>query len=211
MSVATSVVLGQARSLLNDITATNWTDATLIPLLQLAHQELQAQLRLANAPVMKGLVVDQAVAADAITITSPANCIEPIKVWERPQSGGSIANYTLMTEVDDLPLIVPGTNNTIGNWQWQNEIINIVGSSVAEYVRIWYWKSITLPVLNTDLVGFINAELYLSPRTAAIAAASVGNDALNSSLSQLALTGLSTVILANRGRVKPTQGMALRP
>ena len=108
MSVAASVVLGQARSLLNDPGATNWTDTVLMPLLQIGHQELQVALRASDSPVMKGLVIDVALADDTTTVANPTSIIEPIRLWERTQASTDYTSYVLMTEVDDLPLVEPG-------------------------------------------------------------------------------------------------------
>ena len=209
MSVAASVVLGQARSLLNDPGATNWTDTVLMPLLQIGHQELQVALRASDSPVMKGLVIDVALADDTTTVANPTSIIEPIRLWERTQASGDYTSYVLMTEVDDLPLVEPG--GTLKYWKWMDETFSFLGSTAAQYLRIWYWKQITLPALNTDLIGFINGELYLSPRTAALASVSLGNQALTAALTSQATMGLAQVIAANRGRAVPASGAAQRP
>jgi len=212
MSVQASVVLATARTLLNDDGNTLWTDVVLMPKLAQAHRELQVKLRFAASPVMRAIADDQAVAASAITVASPADMVEPIKLWERSGTGGTIADYIPMTEVDPLPITAQAA--TLIWWQWSiasAEVINFLGSSAARKVRILYWRSLAVPTANTDLIGFINGELYLAPRVAALAAGSVGSKDVMDWATGLALSNIGEVILSNRGRMKPADGTVMRP
>lgn len=212
MSVTAAVVLSTARTLLNDDASTLWTDVALIPKLAQAHRELQVKLRFAAAPVMRAIQDEVSVLTGALTMTSPADMVEPIKLWERGGSGGTIADYIPMTEVDPLPIMAQGA--TLAWWQWSvksAEIINFLGATADRKVRLNYWRSITVPAANTDAIGFINGELYLAPRVAALAAGSVGNKELMGWATGLAEGSLSEVILSNRGRLKPADGTIARP
>jgi hypothetical protein len=214
MSVQASVVLNTARTLLNDDGSTLWTDVVLFPKLAQAHRELQTKLRFSAAPVMRAISVDIAVTTGAVTITNPADMMEPIRLWERAGSGGTVADYAtgLMTESDPLP--DRAALATLVNWQWSvasPEVINFVAASADRKVKLLYWRSLAIPTLNTDAIGFINGELYLAPRIAAIAASSVGNAAVAGWASGLADGSLGEVILSNRGRLKPADGNTARP
>lgn len=208
MSVQASVVLATARTLLNDDAATNWTDAALFPKLQQAHKELQIKLRRAAAPVMKNKYTE-VLAANAIAFaTPPADLVAPIQLWET-SSGGAINTYALMTEADPLPNVIPTT--TLIWWAWIEEAVAFIGSSAIRQVLMSYWRALPLPQVNTDLIGFINGELYLAPRTAAIASGSVGQAAEMTALATLADGSLSEVILSNRGRAPQTPGQSIKP
>ncbi len=206
--VQASVVLNTARTLLNDDSVSLWTDAVLIPKLQQAHRELQTALRFSAAPVMKAISNDIAVAANATTLILPADFQEPIRLWEKAVADPQSA-YVLMTESDPLPVVAQAS--TLIWWQYRDEIISFISASANRLARLEYWKQLTLPVVNTDLVGFINAELYLAPRTAALASASIGEQARHDMYKALAEEKINMVILSNRGRLKPADGTVPRP
>jgi len=208
MSVLTSVVLATARTLLNDDAASNWTDAALIPKLQQAHRELQIKLRRAAAPVMKAQYTEVVGANVTAFATPPANLVAPIQLWET-SSGGAINTYALMTETDPLPNVLPTT--TMIYWSWKNEVVTFIGSSAVRQILMLYWRSLAIPQANTDVIGFIDGELYLAPRTAALAAGAVGQAAEMTALAQLADNSLAEVILSNRGRAPQMPGGSIKP
>jgi hypothetical protein len=207
MSVQSSVVLATARSFLNDDAATNWTDAALFPKLQQAHKELQIKLRRAAAPVMKNTYVET-VASGTAFATPPTDLVAPIQLWET-SSAGAANTYALMTEADPLPNVVAAA--TMIWWAWIEEAVQFIGSSTSRKILMSYWRSLPLPAANTDVIGFINGELYLAPRTAAIAAGSVGQAAEMQALATLADSSLTEVILSNRGRAPQTPGQSIKP
>lgn len=208
MSVQASVVLSTARTLLNDDLSTLWTDTVLFPKLAQAHRELQQKLRKMASPVMRKQTTPTEVLAAATTITSPADMVEPIRLWEGAHSA-DVSTFTLMTESDPLPNLDAAA--TLIYWQWYDEQINFIGSSANRDVMILYWRSLPIPAVNTDLVGMINAEVYLAPRVAALAAGSVGEAAVFQAMTALAESTLADVVLANRGRGTPASGAVGRP
>jgi hypothetical protein len=208
MSVQLSVVLATARTLLNDDAAANWTDAALIPKAQQAHKELQIKLRRAAAPVMKTNYVEVLAANATAFATPPADLVAPIQLWET-SSGGAANTYALMTESDPLPNVVPTT--TLIWWAWVEEVVTFIGSSAIRQVKMVYWRRLPIPAVNTDLVGFLDAELYLAPRCAALAAGSVGQAAEMQALTAIADGSLGEVILSNRGRAPQAAGVSLKP
>ena len=208
MSELVSVALGWARTLLNDDDATNWTDPVLIPKLQVAHKELQFALRNAGVPLMRAMSSPISVLTGALTVTLPTDLVEPITLWEAA-AATPLSGFVLMTEKDPLPLVAQAA--TLKYWQWYQETITFVGATAGRYVMMKYKRSLTLPDAAGDSIGFINGENYLAPRTAALAALSNGNKDLHDVLTQTATATLSTIILANRGRVPPSQGSAPRP
>lgn len=206
--VQSSVVLATARTLLNDDAVSLWTDAALFPKLQQAHRELQTMLRFSAAPVMKAISNDISVLANATTLTLPADFQEPLRLWEKapadPQTG-----YVLMTESDPLPIVAAAT--TLVYWMYRDEVISFIGASANRFVRLEYWRQLTIPTVNTDLIGFTNGELYLAPRTAALASASIGEQTRHDMYKALADDKINQVILSNRGRLKPQDGTVPRP
>jgi hypothetical protein len=207
MSVQASVVLATARTLLNDDAASLWTDAALMPKLQQAHNELQVKLRRAACPVMKNTYTETIAATNTVFATPPTDLISPIKLWEKA-SADPVTNYALMTEVDILPNLAQAS--TMIYWAWIQEAVIFLGSSASRMILMQYWRSLTLPTVNTSSIGFLNGELYLAPRLAAIAAGSIGDDKIMGTMTTLAEQSINEVILSNRGRVPASFGMAVR-
>lgn len=208
MSVQASVVLATARTFLNDDAANNWTDASLFPKLQQAHRELQIKLRRAAAPLMKSFYNEVITAGGLVFVTPPADLVAPIQLWEKAPTD-PITLYALMTEADPLPNVAQVA--TMIWWAWKQEVVTFVGSSANRQVQMLYWRSLPIPQVNTDPIGFINGELYLAPRTAAIAAGSVGEGNEMQVLASVADAALAEVILSNRGRAPQVPGSSIKP
>lgn len=208
MSVQTSVVLTTARTFLNDDAATNWTDNALMPKLQHAHRELQVKLRRAAAPVMKGSYTETINPGGLVFLAQPTDIIAPIQLWEKLPAD-PVQNYQLMTEADPLPNVA--TTTTLTWWAWVEEIVTFLGSTASRAVKMTYWRRITVPQANTDPVGFIDGELYLAPRTAAIAYGSTGDATSMATLATIADASLDQVILSNRGRAPQAANTSQKP
>lgn len=207
-SVQASVVLAGARQLLNDVSGAVWTDTVLIPKLQDAHRELQKIMKLVAAPVMKAIDNDISVLAFATTLTLPSDIVEPIRLWEKaPADAESL--YIPMTDTDPLPIVAQAA--TLVYWMWRDESVSFIGASANRFVRMEYWKSLTVPALSTDLLGITDAEIYLTPRTAALASLAVGEMEQFNTNSTEAEKHLNDIIVANRGKIGLRDGSTLRP
>jgi len=157
---------------------------------------------------MKGTYIETIPASGTAFSTPPVDLIAPIQLWENAPAG-PLANYQLMTESDPLPNVAQVA--TLVWWAWVNEVVTFIGSSASRMVKMVYWKRITVPQANTDLIGFIDGELYLAPRTAAIAYGSTGDGNSMGVLAGLADASLSEVILSNRGRAPQAQNQSQKP
>src|SRR6266699_3842919 len=95
------VAMDVARSKLNDVAATRWTDAALLPFIQQAHRELQVKLDLEGIPVINAVSVALSVPAlttDLSTVTNyPTDLIKPEWMKEK-QVGEPDWNYVDMTK-----------------------------------------------------------------------------------------------------------------
>jgi hypothetical protein len=158
---------------------------------------LQIELRQAAAPIMKNIYTATVAAGGVALPAQPADIIAPIQIWEKP-SGQPVTAFQLMTEADPLPNVLPIA--TLTWWGWVEEVVTFIGSTNSVDIRMTYWRQIPIPTTNAQLVGFIDAELYLAPMTASIAYGSTGDAASMQSLAAIATASLGKVILANRGR-----------
>jgi hypothetical protein len=114
-----------------------------------------------------------------------------------------------MTEADPIPLIAPQT--ALNYWHWDGENILFTGATSVREVLVFYWRSLPLPQSGTDTLQIIDGEMWLAPRTAAIAAASVGEETTAGAAATNAQSTFEQVILANRGRAPQGAGASIRP
>lgn len=191
-----SVALNGARGLLNDVSAQVYTDTMLIPSLQQAFWELQSILN-QNAASLSRKITTGTVVTPAKIITI-SDMIEPIRIWERPAGSTDDAAWVLMTEYDPLPNVMPDT--TLIYWQWDGTQINLIGSSVNRQYKINYRWDMPVPTGPSSSLVFIDAQVYLSPRTAALACQSLGQDKDYDRMNTIALSTIKIVVDANRGR-----------
>src|SRR5271169_2776811 len=199
--VPMSQVLTTSRTYLNDENATQFTDPVLIPKIQEAHRELQEELWVCGSPVVRGFSI--VAYAAGTTITGPTDMLCPTILFENATAAISTdTGWTPMTECFFLPLGVAKAA-TLGYWAWQQEVIQVIGATVARAVGIQYRRQVLIPSLATDLIGILFGESYLAARAAAMAAGSVGNAEVYAALSALAKENLAKVISANRGQQKP--------
>ena len=197
MSQPASVALATARTLLNDDGIQLWTDVALIPKLQQAHRELQAQLRVNACPITRNTAVSLVAINATVLTTPPTDMIEPITLWEKLSTDPDSA-YVRMTEYDPLPVVDVATR--LVWWKWTQEAIQFIGAISLRYVKVYYKRTIPLPASGADLIGIADGEFYLGPRTAALAYGSTGNPASSEWTTGMANLTLSQILLANRGR-----------
>lgn len=207
MAASTALVaLDTARTLLNDDGGSLWTDQKLLPKLVQAFRELQAELRVNSASIMRANNV-QTISASTPLLTI-ADIKEPIRLWEKAVGDPDTA-YVQMTEYDPLPNKIAAA--TLIYWQWDGTQVNFIASSANRVVKTSYWRSLTEPTASSDSLIFIDAEIYIAPRTAALAAGSVGEGDKYTAMSAVAEANLGRVINANRGRQAPPSPASPRP
>lgn len=167
--------LDSSRAHLNDVGATIWSNTVLFPFLQEAHRELRAYVILNGIPVINEENVDLTVPLGTTDLTTvagyPVDLIVPIWLKEK-QLNDDVSNYTDMTERDFLPTV--DQDIWLFWWTWRHEKILLVGSLNDENIRLRYRRQIPTPSLVSDSLGWLNAEMYTSYRTAALACQSIG-------------------------------------
>src|SRR3990167_910066 len=89
--------LDSARVYLNDTAKQNWSDVKLLPYLKEAYRDMLISLWLNGIPIMREKTSSPIdVAIGALTLTLPADFVEPIKLKER--SDGTNDSYVDMHE-----------------------------------------------------------------------------------------------------------------
>ena len=211
MSISVSALFTITRTLLNDDAVAVWSDNSLFPKLTQAHNELQIKLRRAAAPVMKNNYVEQLTPGATAFATPPSDLVAPIQLFETI-ANGIIDSYQMMTESDYLINTTP-PGPAIVYWNWFQETIKFAVPAIrtTRQVLMRYWRAIPTPTTDSALIGFINGELYLAPRIAALAAGSVGQSEEMQRWTQMAEVSVNDVILANRGRAPQIIGGSPKP
>lgn len=174
-----SIVLNEARFLLNDVGAKLATDTVLLPALKKAYRELQQNLVDNGISVARDQSAALAVpaATTALTFGStpalPANLIYPIMLHEK-QTGQSDSNYQKMTESVWPPDVTASTYRN--NWAWIEDEVRFPAAVGANVIRIRFWGSLAPIVDGTTNIPILDCETFLSARTAALAAIVIRKD-----------------------------------
>lgn len=187
------VAIKSARAFLRDINGITWTDSILFPFLQQAHGEMVQELELNSIGVVKKqspvLLVQ---AGDFTLINQPSDIVEPISMMER-RVGGNKDDFYDMYRVNFIPEDEPVQD--LRYWAFNGEQIQFVGCINDREVILRYDGTVSVPERLTDPLGFIFAERYIGPRTAALALDSIEKDSTR--LQVLADSALYKLIQTN--------------
>ena len=168
--------LKSARSYLRDHNAVTWSDPILMPFLQEAFGELIQELELNDIGVIRR--TSAIIKVPALTFNlpfQPADIVEPVDMMES-KLGASLDSFIDMQgPLNYLPADDPYPDR-LRYWSFNAEIISFVGCRQDRQVRLRYDAALPPPNKLTDSLGFIFAERYIGPRTAALALASVERD-----------------------------------
>ena len=154
----------------------NWTDYKLASKAVMAFEELEAELIIAGIPIIHSVTSVLTVPAittddinlDMSTVTGyPQDMILPIWLKER-QVNQMNRDFVDMVETDFLPNI--DRDNYLHYWCWFQNTIMLRGSMVDNQVQMRYQRYLPVPGVNTDSILVPLGQLYLAPRTAALAA-----------------------------------------
>lgn len=199
-------ILNLARTHLNDDSRLLWTDAKLIPKLQVAQRELESHFLLNGVSYNNETSVVLDVTADdddgvlidlSLNVSYPTDLIEPIKLFER-KTGELEDDFRLLTERSYLDGIAKSDTHRF--WCWKSDKIFLLGAMADAEVKVQYRKGVTLQSRLTETVVPIAAELYYSYKIAALASK-------DNELSGAADMALDRLV---RLSIKGTQGITVR-
>lgn len=193
-------VLASARVHLNDIPASIFTDAVLIPLAQEAHRELQAELLRLDAPTTQGFTM-VTLPAGQTDLTNqvgfPADLAFPVALRE---SADPPVAFTAMTEVDLASFLTYTTAATCRVWLWLSNFLYCGPASANRTILLDYRYKFTIPTAIGHVIGIIKGEQYMSYRTAALGAQMLGGDVEWERLQAQAVEHLQKVLDYHRGQ-----------
>jgi hypothetical protein len=159
----------EAANYLNDFGLTNFTKEQLFALMMTCHREMQVELVLNGIPVIKekSAVISIPVGNTDMGVDQPADLIEPVSCWER--AVGSTDDFQIMIAKSWEP--EEQKTESLRYWTWRGELILFLGATTAREVKLYYKGGIAVPTQEGDSLGFLFAENFLGPATAAKMAA----------------------------------------
>jgi len=194
MANVDSCLMG-ARTHLNDDSAINWPDTRLLTKFTEAFKDLQMQLEGNGIQVLDEVSADLTVPQGVTDLTTvsgyPTDLISPI--WLKEKQVGEDDSFLIsMTPVDFIPNVEQDI--TLNWWCWRMNKILLLGALNDVIVQIRYRRKLAVPTKNSDDIGVIQGENFLSYKTAAIAYNSIGNFKMGSFMEEAANSRLADLI-----------------
>jgi hypothetical protein len=161
----------RARVYLNDTADDLYTNAVLLPFLQMANDKLSDKLLVHGIPVQMEVATTATITALDTTYTLPADFMNPVRLWQKPVG----------QDVDFSPMFrkawEPGetyTSEFLGVWDYRNQQIIFQPATVDVDVRLDYNKILTALTVAGDTLQVFGSLSYLSSKTASLAAQHIG-------------------------------------
>lgn len=175
------------------------SDAQMLLIVAEVYIDLQHTLIENDVPVFNKIFDPITVPINAISIPPggqsgqlPNNFYEPVFLEER-QVGGTDADYIPMTERRNLP--VTSKSPTLIYWSFNEEEIQLIGSTSPREVRIHGLKLLEPLTKLEDLIKIRGADVYIAAQSAANCALTVmQNPTLAGSLAMIAKVKLDKLL-----------------
>jgi hypothetical protein len=185
--------LALARALVNDTSASVFTDALLLPLLNSAYRGLQRELAengvsvLAEQQDISMLVngmtgITPTELSDVSSPQLPTDCLMPHMLWERATANTADVFVPMEKFTSGGGMLNLQPSSYLRLWEWREDKINLIGATQGITVRLRYEKILPQLTLGTDPVQIRSASDPLGYATAALAARSRGARALAADL-----------------------------
>lgn len=176
-------VMDRAAVYLNDYSKVMYTYVAQLPLLNTALDDLQRIFEQNEVPVTD--TVSAVIPVDANTSSIPfqvgnphlpADLVEPQILWQRVR--GTDPWFGPVDKVDFLPRYDEGIEvPQILQWVWQAQEIRFLAANIDLDVKLDYIRNLFTDLTSsTDPIVVINGFGYLAYRTAALAAALIGEN-----------------------------------
>lgn len=174
-----SAIMDMSAALMNDVAQETYTDAAMLPYLNIAFDDLQEIFEENNIPVtneVSAILTPVTAGTTVISFTSspalPSNLIEIQQLYERSTG---IIPWIPMRREEFLPLSLEDQSLTqFLIWAWVDQEIRLIEATASIDLKIDYIKSIfATPILIADVavdLPIINVKQYLGYATAALCA-----------------------------------------
>jgi hypothetical protein len=197
-------VFTSARALLNDIAGDQYDNESLIPMLQMATQEMSEMYELNSMPKTNNtsavIEVDAGVTEIGfLGITPapnnlPADLVEIQELWYSPRDQNV---WIPMTRRNFLPHYLENVSvPPLTYWTWQEEKIKFLPANEDSDIKIDYIQNLFPDIVDSGTQLFlIDGRTFLNYRTAALAAEFIGeNETRANKLNTFAIPALDRVL-----------------
>lgn len=192
MPVTVSSILSEARFMLNDTTATLYTDAALLPAARKAYEEFESWAESYNLQLVKkdtGDITPQTVEGNYVVMRFtgdgaatnpqfPADFRIPVRIWEK-ENGQDRTFYAQMEEVEFRPVVgTTVSRQTYGFWMFDGKTLYLpaISTPSSRNILIQYIGSTISFTDETSTLYDIHFKTHLAARTAALAAMYIGQN-----------------------------------
>lgn len=198
MATTATTVAARAAALLNDPSQTIYTNTVLLPLIQIAYDELEDRFRVEGVPALSKI---SATITHAASTTQPQNLdistltdfIEPIIIEERDTGSTDPAAWTPLIETTWL--VNQAQSSSLNYYSWREQKIYLLGAIQSRDVRVKYHRDLTAVAAIGDTIEPSRALNFLAFRTAALAAKYITqNDSRFQALSIDATNAIMTLV-----------------
>lgn len=177
-------IIDMSASLMNDTAQTVYTDAAVLPYLNMAIEKMLQVLERNNIPITNEtsaaitLPIGTTVLGFATTPALPTDLIEIQQVWE---SATGLDQWTPMVQKEFIPHFIQGVQTSkFLIYVWMDQEIRVPVSNAdndlkIDYVRQVIATPITIGAINTNL-DVINCKNYLGFYTAALCSQFIGEN-----------------------------------
>lgn len=179
--VASDVFDGARSPFLNDAGANLYTNATLLPHLKTANEELEQLLIINDVPVQR--VVSAVLTVTALTGTSitiggspslPADFLLPIYLFERTVGDSDQSWSEILPRAFEELNRVPTT--TIGFYSFRNNGIYFTAATTNREIKMQYERQLAVISGDSSPVDFYLSKRFLCARVAELAARYTGQN-----------------------------------
>jgi len=177
MAILAATILQGAKPLLNDPQGIMYPDTALLPLLSKAYRELQTRLSRSGMGVTKEVAERVPVNVGVVALGDgsglPLGLLYPIEIREGAR-GAPQTEFRYLEERNWEPTYKP--TSELQCWAWREEEIKLSPALTDRDLYIKFMKGLTPIVDVNSNIQILNSELFLEARTAAIAAALLGEN-----------------------------------
>ena len=180
-----SAIMAMSAALMNDTGRVTYTDAAILPYLNIALDDLQEIFEHNNIPVtnqVSSVLTPLTAGTTVVSFTSspalPSDLIEIQQLWERTTG---IIPWIPMNKKEFLPLDREDQNITqFLIWAWIDQEIRLIEATASIDLKIDYIKNIfSTPIAIADVgvnLPIINIKQYLGYHTASLCSQFIGEN-----------------------------------
>lgn len=158
-------IMALTAGLFNDPSQVTYTNEKLLPMLQLAMEDLQLKLAKAGSQILLDTSAESVLAANDKEMDPPDDLLSPIIVEERNVGSEQEADWVEITQKRVLPNLDPGPN--LYYYAWNEQVFKFLGATQAREVRIKYWRNLDAVASGAQNINLLNCKMFLVFKTGA--------------------------------------------